>query len=212
LSELDLGGALSPDELRSVIQGSRAAFADRGIYDSNPAIVSEVLNRGAAERGRLNERRQFGMNVANMEEASTSNRINQLIAATQARLSPILGALGTRSGVNPTVSSGPASLAMQPGSVANILASGPSAASLSGALSPLYGYAAPLNAGNFATEEARAMAIPNALTAAGGGLMSYGGSMYASRPSGPAVGSTNRYGGMYEGTMGGMPVYRPALA
>ena len=63
LDELKLGGSLSADEQRTVDQGSRAAFNDRGMVRSNPAIVSEVLNRDAAGRARLNERRAYASGV-----------------------------------------------------------------------------------------------------------------------------------------------------
>ena len=59
LDELALGGQLSADEARMVDQRSRSAFADRGLVRSNPAIVAEVMNRDAAQRGRMNERRGF---------------------------------------------------------------------------------------------------------------------------------------------------------
>ncbi len=63
LDELSLGGKLSADEARNVDQASRAAFADRGLVRSNPAIVAEVMNRDAAQRARLNERRGFAAGV-----------------------------------------------------------------------------------------------------------------------------------------------------
>jgi hypothetical protein len=63
LDELSLGGRLSADEARLVDQTSRAAFADRGLVRSNPAIVAEVMNRDAAQRARMRERQGFAGSV-----------------------------------------------------------------------------------------------------------------------------------------------------
>lgn len=48
-------GQLSPEELRAVQQGSREAFAARGIELSNPAIAGEIGARIAAQRARQTE-------------------------------------------------------------------------------------------------------------------------------------------------------------
>lgn len=50
---LNSGGALTPDEVRQIQQDTRAAYASRGLGDSNVAIASEALNQDAARRQRL---------------------------------------------------------------------------------------------------------------------------------------------------------------
>ena len=96
LDELALGGRLSADEARMVDQRSRSAFADRGLVRSNPAIVAEVMNRDAAQRGRLNERRGFaaGVNQQLMGELAQNRdfaaNVEQLNGADAARRAGLL--------------------------------------------------------------------------------------------------------------------------
>lgn len=68
-AELAGGGALSPDEVRAVEQTSRAAYNDRGMVMSDPAIFSEVMNLDAAKRARLNESRAFASNVLGLNKS-----------------------------------------------------------------------------------------------------------------------------------------------
>ena len=95
LDELALGGRLSADEARMVDQRSRSAFADRGLVRSNPAIVAEVMNRDAAQRGRLNERRGFAAGVnqqlmgelaQNRDFAGNVEQMNRAAAGQRASL------------------------------------------------------------------------------------------------------------------------------
>jgi hypothetical protein len=63
MSDLRLGGDISPDENRNVQQYTRGIFQQRGLTNSNPAIFAEALNRSEFSRGRLNERRAFAQGV-----------------------------------------------------------------------------------------------------------------------------------------------------
>ena len=78
-----------------VDQRSRSAFADRGLVRSNPAIVAEVMNRDAAQRGRLNERRGFaagvnqqlmGEQAQNRDFAANVEQMNRAAAGQRASL------------------------------------------------------------------------------------------------------------------------------
>jgi len=68
-------GQLSPEELRAVQQGSREAFAARGIEMSNPAIAGEIGARIAAQRARQTEDLNMaaGLNQAYTQDL-TANR------------------------------------------------------------------------------------------------------------------------------------------
>ena len=68
-------GQLSAEELRSVQQGSREAFAARGLEMSNPAISGEIGARIAAQRARQSEDLQMaaGLNQAYTQDL-TANR------------------------------------------------------------------------------------------------------------------------------------------
>lgn len=185
LYELDLGGRLSADEERVVQQASRAAYASRGMEFSNPALINEVLSREGASRARLGERRNFAGAVQGLEEATSGNRINQLIAATQARLNPILAAVGTRTALSPTISTAATGPAMTPQGTMQTLSGAPQVDRMASAISPLYSYAGQLYGQNmsaamqtqqldFQAQQAQASALANL----GGGLMSFGSSLY----------------------------------
>jgi hypothetical protein len=68
-------GQLSQEELRSIQQGSREAFASRGLEMSNPAISGEIGARIAAQRARQSEDLQMaaGLNQAYTQDL-TANR------------------------------------------------------------------------------------------------------------------------------------------
>lgn len=59
LSELRMGGALSPEEQRAASQSARAAYSARGLATGSPAAVAEVLARDSFGRQRMQERRAF---------------------------------------------------------------------------------------------------------------------------------------------------------
>jgi hypothetical protein len=61
--DLALGGQLGPDEQRLVEQQTRAAFNDRGLGISNPAMFAEIMNLYGARQGRQRERQNFAMGV-----------------------------------------------------------------------------------------------------------------------------------------------------
>jgi hypothetical protein len=56
LAELQLGGALSPEEERAVQQSARGAFAARGQALGGASALAEVLNRESFSRARMRER------------------------------------------------------------------------------------------------------------------------------------------------------------
>lgn len=194
MDQLNSHGALSADEERAIAQASRTAAVDRGLEYSNPALATEALNRDAAVRGRVGENAQFASGVQNMEQAAAGNRINQLLAISQAKLNPILGAM-TRTGVSPTIAMGPAQLAPSVGLPSEVFHRGPQVGDLSGALGPLYNYSSDLYNTNFNAAEARALNGANAATSTGGGLLSLSGSLYANRDRGNGGGGGGGYGG-----------------
>jgi hypothetical protein len=59
--QLALGSSLSPAEIADATQAARAAYSSRGLAQSNPAMVAEVLNRYDVGQQRLQQREQFGM-------------------------------------------------------------------------------------------------------------------------------------------------------
>jgi hypothetical protein len=68
LEDVRLRGRLSPEELREVEQRSRAEFSNRGLVRSNPAVVSEFLNRDTVTRNKMFQDRDFALRVAGMEQ------------------------------------------------------------------------------------------------------------------------------------------------
>lgn len=128
LGELQLGRSLSPEELRASDQGTRAAWAARGLGNTSQSAVSEVLNRDAYGTQREAGRRQFAAGVqglAQNEDMSLENRqiaarnsgmgvqgLNaqqdayglSALQANQSAMSPILGFFG-RTGVSPLAGS-----------------------------------------------------------------------------------------------------------
>lgn len=68
--EVMLGGDLSADERRRIVQNTRAGFADRGMALSNPSMFAEVMNLDSYGRQRKAERRGFANDVIQL------NRIN----------------------------------------------------------------------------------------------------------------------------------------
>lgn len=198
LTQLNSGGALSADEQRNIAQASRQASTARGLEYSNGAIANEVLGRDAAVRQRMGENQQFASGVQNMEEAAAGNRINQLLAVSQAKLNPILGAM-TRTGVSPTIAAGPAQLAPSVGLPAQVFGAAPQVGQLSAALGPLYNYSQDLNNTNFNAGQANAINGANATSAIGGGLTSFGGSLYGGGRSMGGIYGGGSYGGNYAG-------------
>ena len=74
LSELRMGGELSADELRQVVQGSRAASSARGLGMGNAAAISEVMNRAGMAEARKGARRSFAAGVdANSQQRRASD-------------------------------------------------------------------------------------------------------------------------------------------
>lgn len=67
--ELAKGDALSADETRRVRQDTAAAYNDRGMYRSNRAIGSEVLNLDSARRDRLAQRMSWASQAAGIQRA-----------------------------------------------------------------------------------------------------------------------------------------------
>jgi len=68
LTDVKLRGRLSPEELRDVEQTTRAEFSERGMVRSNPAVVSEFLNRDTVSRGKMFQDRDFALRLAGMEQ------------------------------------------------------------------------------------------------------------------------------------------------
>ena len=94
---LDSGGALTPQEQRSNVQGTRAAFADRGTLMGNQAIGTELLNRDAAVRARLQQNQQFATGVQGLNQSQNdfAGRVAQ-IAGSQ--FDPFMAIMNRSSG------------------------------------------------------------------------------------------------------------------
>lgn len=108
-SGLDAGGALSPQELRAVDQGSRAGFADRGNLMGNQSLGTELLNRDAAVRQRQQQAQQFatGVQGLNMNQADLVGRASQIFGS---QFDPFLSVLSRPSNAAASSSGGPASM------------------------------------------------------------------------------------------------------
>jgi len=85
-------GALTANELRNVQQGTREAFAARGLEMSNPAIAAEIGNRIGAERSRMTE----DLSLA----AQLGNAYNQDLAASRGFATGVYGQELGRQGAN----------------------------------------------------------------------------------------------------------------
>lgn len=83
------GGALSPDEIRAIQQGSRGAAAARGIYDSNASIASEAMNTAAAQRARQLQNMQIaqGVDATGQQQINNSRTYAQGVQAQGQNLS-----------------------------------------------------------------------------------------------------------------------------
>lgn len=190
LYDLSFGGSLSPEEERMAQQSSRAAWSDRGLVNSNPAIADEVLSRDYLSRQRLQERmtmainaqqigqsedssnRAFGTGVQAQNEAATGNYRNWLLQASQAQVQPIVQASMTRTPVSPYGAFGASGAAPSPYGVASLYSAAPQIAQGVQAVQPLY-------MTDFAAAESRANAGANAIGAIGGGLTKSASSIYA---------------------------------
>jgi hypothetical protein len=85
-------GALTANELRNVQQGTREAFAARGLEMSNPAIAAEIGNRIGAERSRQTE----DLSLA----AQLGNAYNQDLQASRGFSTGVYGQELGRQGAN----------------------------------------------------------------------------------------------------------------
>lgn len=79
LTDLSKNGALAPDEVRQVQQDTRAAYADRGLEASNPAMFAETMNL----QGARNTRKQQSLdNVLKTLTGAQSLMIDPVAAVT----------------------------------------------------------------------------------------------------------------------------------
>lgn len=62
------GGELTPEDIRAIVQASRSGYSDKGTLGGNNALVTEVLNRDAAKRGRLAAAQQFASGVEGLNQ------------------------------------------------------------------------------------------------------------------------------------------------
>lgn len=169
-SDLALGGSLSPEEERMAMQAARQGWADRGLMNSNPAVVQEALNRDSLSRQRQAERRGFASAVLNQgmaedaqnrafalntegQNQSALNAERQFLAGAagvnQQALSPLLQFLSNRAVVSPAMGAGLMNAAPN--------SQGQSA----GLLAQLLNYGQDLNNTNFNAAESRANAAAN---------------------------------------------------
>lgn len=92
------GGELSPQDIRSNTQATRAAFSDRGTLHGNQAIGTELLNRDAARRQRQQQAQQLAMGVQGLNENQNDfvGRASQIFSTTLG--DPLQSVLGRPSG------------------------------------------------------------------------------------------------------------------
>ena len=207
LAELRLGGGLSAEQERGAAQASRGAWSSRGLAYSNPAVADEILSRDSYMQAMQDKRRGyagniwqigsqedqanrgFGLNVQGLNAADRGNRLNSMIAASQAQLAPIQGAM-TRTASNPyALLSSFQAPTMQ--SASAVMSGAPQVTGAAQSIQPLYNYGKDVFDTNFNAAESRANSSANAYAQAGAGLMSTGGSMYGSsmRTGAPASGA-----------------------
>jgi hypothetical protein len=73
MSDLKLGGQLSADEARDVVQSTRAGFSDRGMIRSGSAILDEVANRHQYSNARKAQRQDFAGRMVGYNKAVTGD-------------------------------------------------------------------------------------------------------------------------------------------
>lgn len=100
-SLLSTNGALSAQDLYNIQQSSRAAYAGRGMYDSNSALGDEILNTDAAQRQRQQDNATFASSVdqlrtgrINTAAGVASNLASTTLARQNAGLSGLVSAEG----------------------------------------------------------------------------------------------------------------------
>lgn len=83
-SDLGMGRALSPEQTRNAQEAARAAYAARGLGQSNSAIAAEVLNLDRAATERENARRQFAQGVDQTGFAQRNQSLNTALGLSGA--------------------------------------------------------------------------------------------------------------------------------
>ena len=147
------------------------------MQDRRRGFASNIWQIGSGED---QDNRGFGLNVQGLNDASRTNRMNTLLAASQAQLNPIQGALAPRTALNP-YSMMTAFQAPGMTEYSSSLQGAPQVTGAANAIQPLYNYGSDVNNTNFNAAESRAMASANAYAAVGSGMMSSGSKIYASR-------------------------------
>lgn len=93
--ELNYGGMLTGDQSRAVEQDARAAYSDRGLGRSNPAIFAELMGLQGARQQRLRERQGMALRLdgygAQMGQQHYGNALNLLGVGGGARFNPESG-------------------------------------------------------------------------------------------------------------------------
>lgn len=106
LTDLKLGGQLSPEDERNASQSARAAFASRGLLYGTPAAAAEVLNRQQFADQRRGERRAFAGGVndsVNARTAADRSFVGQTYDRTMSTLDPfarVFAGYSTKGGVS----------------------------------------------------------------------------------------------------------------
>jgi hypothetical protein len=95
-SQLALGGTLSPQELNMVDQQTAATFSQNGLFNSNPAAATDLLNRDQYSQQRLAQREGF----ANQTENSLTNTAGTLgqIGSGLGQVGSAYGQIGSQEG------------------------------------------------------------------------------------------------------------------
>lgn len=189
MSELDLGGTLSPDEIRNIQQDSRAGYSARGMLGSDASIIEEAMNLGVARKARERERQKFAADINELllgEQsrdrgfAADVEGLNQRgdaldlsIAGSaadigNARLAPMLSFQRQRSAVSPTAA-------------ASVLAAAPNVVgSQNQLINALLGYGQDVYDTNFNAGEARRINAANNNAAITGAAIKAAGSVAGS--------------------------------
>lgn len=94
LSGLDAGTSLTPEEQRQMQQASRAAFAARGLEDSNVGLSNELLQQYNLGQQLLRQRQAFAQSVLGNNQAIVGDPFMQILGRPSNASAQGMGLLG----------------------------------------------------------------------------------------------------------------------
>jgi hypothetical protein len=95
-SQLALGGTLSPQELNMVDQQTAATFSQNGLFNSNPAAATDLLNRDQYSQQRLAQREGFANQTMN-SLTNTAGTLGQ-VGSGLGQIGSTYGQIGSQEG------------------------------------------------------------------------------------------------------------------